>query len=156
MKTISLDALQQIVKACGAKKELADKIIADAMAQSTERVGFSVNPPKEIDGVMHYFCRFTQTYHSEDKMVLSNGKSKGYSKAAISVWNKINAEIKKEQALIADAIMKSEEPNNDVVARLEKLKSALNNPSTYADLDNALINLGITTAVKAKAEKAAK
>ena len=143
MKTISLDTLQQIVKACGAKKELAEKIIAEAIAQSTERIGFSVNPPKTIDGVTHYFCRFTQQYHPADKMVLSNGKSKGYSKSAISVWNKINAEIKKKQALIAEAVMQDKELNKDIVQRLEQLKAALNAPSTYADLDNALANLGI-------------
>ena len=144
MKTIELNALQQIVKALGAKKDFAEKLIAAVEAEAKEAgFGYSANPPKEIDGVMNYFCRFTQAYHPESDIVMSKGKSKGYSKKAISVWNKINAEIKRMQAQISDDILNNKELNQDIVQRLEMLKSALNNPTTYADLTTALDNLGI-------------
>ena len=51
---------------------------------------------KEIDGVMHHWCRYHQEFEPEDRCVMSGGKPKGYCKAAISRWNTINREIKKQ------------------------------------------------------------
>ena len=51
--------------------------------------GISKNPPKEIDGIIHYWCRYHQTYEPEQNMVISNAKSKGYCKAAAAKSNKL-------------------------------------------------------------------
>lgn len=63
-----------------------------------------MNPPKEIDGIMNYYCRFHGQYEPLEDMVMSNItkqdgtkelRSKGYCKASISLWNKTNSDIKK-------------------------------------------------------------
>lgn len=147
-KVVDLVVIEQIVKAAGIKADKAEAIITSLSDKATERVGVSANPPKEIDGVLHYFCRFTQKYYPREEMVFSNGKSKGYSKEAISVWNRINAEIKKVQASISNAILKGDNIDDDLKNRLALLKDALNAPTTYEDLPNALSNLGIVKASK--------
>ena len=147
-KVVDLNVIEQLVKASGIKADKAEALIASISDKATERVGVSANPPKEIDGITHYFCRFTQKYYPKEEMVFSNGKSKGYSKQAISVWNRINAEIKKVQASISDAILKGDNISDELKERLAFLKDALNATATYEDLDNALSNLGIVKASK--------
>ena len=54
-----------------------------------------VNPPMEKDGeITHYWDRWFNQYVTVAESVLSNGKPKGYSKASLSKWNKIQATIK--------------------------------------------------------------
>ena len=36
--------------------------------------GSSANPPKEIDGVMNYYCRFHECYEEVSTMVMSKDK----------------------------------------------------------------------------------
>ena len=94
--------------------------------------GVSLNPPKIIDGVMHYFCRFHQTYYAESDMVMSVGKSKGYCKAAISRWNKTNAQIKKIESNAVGAICKGDfELAKKLGDEANELKFKLNEPSFY-------------------------
>ncbi len=55
----------------------------------------SVNPPlMDGDTITHYWDRWFDQYVSVQESVLSNGKPKGYSKASLSKWNKIQATIK--------------------------------------------------------------
>lgn len=105
--------------------------------------GTSLNPPKEIDGVMHHFCRFHQTYYAESDMVMSQGKSKGYCKAAISKWNKINAQIKKTESSAVGAVCKGDfELAKKLSDEANALKLALNDPKSYdAEADWKAFNL---------------
>lgn len=94
--------------------------------------GISLNPSKEIDGVMHHFCRFHQAYEAECNMVMSQGKSKGYCKAAISKWNKTNAQIKRIESSAVGAICKGDfELAKQLGEEANELKSKLNEPSEY-------------------------
>lgn len=94
--------------------------------------GGSTNPPKLIDGVMHYYCRFHQAYEAEENMVLSAGKSKGYCKAAISIWNKRNSAIKKLEAEISELVMAGDfEQARECTTELKQAKATLNDPKTY-------------------------
>ena len=94
--------------------------------------GTSLNPPKEIDGVMHHFCRFHQAYEAECDMVMSQGKSKGYCKAAISKWNKTNASIKRMESEAVGAMCKSEfERAKALSEEISLMKARLNDPSEY-------------------------
>lgn len=92
----------------------------------------SINPPKEIDGVLNYFCRFHQRYELAENMVISNGKSKGYCKAGISKWNKTNSTIKK---LESQAVTKMTERDFDKAQKLAEeaqvLKELLNDPKAF-------------------------
>jgi hypothetical protein len=98
--------------------------------------GGSTNPPKLIDGVMHYYCRFHQAYEAEENMVMSAGKSKGYCKASISVWNKRNSAIKKLEAEISELVMAGDfEQAKECTIELKQAKDTLNDPSSY-NLEN--------------------
>lgn len=105
--------------------------------------GVSLNPMKVIDGVNHYYCRFHQTYYAESDMVMSQGKSKGYCKAAISKWNKINAQIKKTESNAVGAICKGDfELAKKLSDEANALKLALNDPKSYdAEADWKAFNL---------------
>lgn len=95
--------------------------------------GGSTNPPKLIDGVMHYYCRFHQAYEAEGNMVMSASKSKGYCKASISVWNKRNSAIKKLEAEISELVMAGDfEQAKEYTIELKQAKDTLNDPSSYS------------------------
>ena len=100
-------------------------------------------PPKEIDGKMYYYCRFHQKYEAEAKMVMSNGKSKGYCKASIAIWNRINRRIKAINSELIKAIRvdKDNEAATKLANEQDKLQKLLNAASTYDyDRDWAIFN----------------
>ncbi len=68
---------------------------SDLEAILAPKTASSVNPPLEDDGVItHYWDRWFNQYITVEEAVLSNGKPKGYGKASLSKWNKIQATIK--------------------------------------------------------------
>jgi len=94
--------------------------------------GNSMNPPKEIDGVMNYYCRYHQQYEPVDNMVMSKGKSKGYCKAAISKWNKANANAKKLESQAVEAMSNGDfEKAQEFATKAKDLKAVMNNPEYY-------------------------
>ena len=140
MKTITVTQVEAILK--DAKVKNLAELMEQILAESKESIGHSLNPPKEIDGVTHYYCRYTAQYYPIEQMVVSNGKSKGYSKIGISAWTKVNALIKKTQALIADAISNDDFENAKLLStKVNSLKEALNNPETYQDIQNNAVVL---------------
>lgn len=125
--------VQELLVANKAKPALIEALEA---ILAPKQGGGSTNPPKEIDGVMHYYCRFHQTYEPEINMVMSVGKSKGYCKASISVWNKRNATIKKLEAEISELVILGDiEQARECSSELQIAKKELNEPSTY-NLEN--------------------
>lgn len=94
--------------------------------------GVSANPPKEIDGVMHYYCRYHQRYEAESAMVMSQGKSKGYCKASISVWNKVNSTIKSLDSEAVKAMASGDfDKAQEIALKCKDLRESFNNPSFY-------------------------
>ena len=90
------------------------------------------NPPKEIDGVMNYYCRFHETYEPETNMVMSNGKSKGYCKASISIWNKRNSAIKRKEAEISELVLAGDFEQAQMCSKeLQEMKEELNAHASY-------------------------
>lgn len=84
-----------------------------------------------------YYCRYLAQYCTEDEMVISNGKSKGYSKSAIAKWTKAGKEAKQlqEQALkllLAGNQVEGQELNT----KAEELLVKRNKPEYYEDLKN--------------------
>lgn len=104
--------------------------IIDQYLQPKNNAG--INPPKEIDGVMHYYCRFHQRYEAEDAMVMSAGKSKGYCRASISVWNKNNATIKKLNKEAVDAMSAGDfELAQQLANEAQELSAKLNDVASF-------------------------
>lgn len=100
------------------------------------------NAPYEQDGVMYYYCRFHQAYEPETNMVISGGKSKGYCKASISIWNKRNSAIKTKQAEIGELVALGDfEQAKECSDELKLMQAELNDPATYnLEADWALFN----------------
>ena len=63
---------------------------------------------------------------------LSKGKSKGYCKASISLWNKTNAQIKKLDSQAVDAMSEGDFDKAQAIAKEAKeLKENFNKPEFY-------------------------
>lgn len=77
-------------------KALSEALYEMIDSQLKPRTNSSKHPAKlDDDGnIIEAYCRYTQKYHPAEDMVISNGKSKGYSKSAISLWNQAQRRIK--------------------------------------------------------------
>lgn len=85
---------------------------------------------KIIDGQEYYHCKFHQRYEIKSDICLSNGKSKGYCRAGISLWNKLNQKrntlnYKIERMIRLTYTFKSFKNN------IEAYKDKFNNPTYY-------------------------
>ena len=90
------------------------------------------HPPKEVNGELHYWCRFYERYLPEADMVMSKGKSKGYSKSAISRWNKANNKIKKLESEAVKAMGSGNfEKAQKIAQEAEELRKVFNTPEYY-------------------------
>lgn len=128
-KTNTWEAVQEVLANNKHNKALYEALEA---ILAPKKGGGSTNAPKLIDGEMHYFCRFHQAYEPESKMVMSSGKSKGYCKASISVWNKRNSAIKRKEAEISELVMAGDFTQaQECTVELKEMKEGLNNPETY-------------------------
>ena len=108
-------------------------VVDELKAILAPKTGGSVSNPSYVqDGITFHYCRFHQTYYAESNMVISGGKSKGYCKAAISKWNKTNAQIKRIESSAVGAICKGDfELAKNLGDEASELKAKLNEPSFY-------------------------
>lgn len=84
-----------------------------------------------------YYCRYLAQYCTEDEMVMSNGKSKGYSKAAISRWTKAGKEAKQLQEKALKYLLEGKTlEGTELNAKAEELLLNRNKPEFYEDLRN--------------------
>ena len=93
------------------------------------------NPSYVENGINYHYCRYLTIYRPEDEMVMSNGKSKGYSKIAIARWTKAGKEAKllQEQALkqlLAGNVVEGQDLNSQA----EELLLNRNKAEFYQDL----------------------
>lgn len=113
--------------------------------------GGAINPPKldEKGNIIEAYCRFHSRYEPVENMVISGGKSKGYCKASISLWNKTNAKIKKLNDLAVVAMSEGNmEEAQKCAKESEALKKVLNAHESYDfDRDWAEFNK-VTTEAK--------
>lgn len=96
--------------------------------------GSSINPPiLNDDGtIKEAYCRFHQRYEPAENMVISKGKSKGYCKASISLWNKTNSEIKKLDSQAVEAMSAGDfEKAQEIAKKSKELKDNYNKPEFY-------------------------
>lgn len=96
--------------------------------------GQSANPPKEIDGVMHYHCRFFKDYLPETEMVFSQGKCKGTSK----LGQKLSYDLKKKSdelllASVKDFTSGRIEEGTAKVNEANEIKASIEVPLTYVE-----------------------
>lgn len=116
-------------------------IMAELLEKYTPKAGGGQiqNPSYVENGITMHYCRYLTIYMPEDAMVMSNGKSKGYSKIAISRWTKAgkDAKVLQESALkelLAGNIVEGQDFN----AQAEELLLLRNKPEFYQDLVEAI------------------
>lgn len=113
-------------------------IISDTFAPKAGG-GQTINPSyyDETLGAQMYYCRYLAQYCTEDEMVMSNGKSKGYSKSAISRWTKAGKEAKQLQEKALKLLLDGKQvEGQDLNAQAEELLLKRNKPEFYEDLRN--------------------
>ena len=121
-----------------AEQERVLAIISDTFAPKAGG-GQSQNPSyyDETLGAQMYYCRYLAQYCTQDEMVISNGKSKGYSKSAISRWTKAGKEAKQIQEKALKLLLGGKQvEGQDLNAKAEELLLQRNKPEYYLDLRN--------------------
>lgn len=136
LEQLNSDLLELLTnKSC--TKTNVSAIMAELLEKYTPKAGGGQvqNPSYVENGVTMHYCRYLTIYRPEDEMVMSSGKSKGYSKIAISRWTKAgkDAKVLQESALkelLAGNIVEGQDFN----AKAEELLLLRNKPEFYQDL----------------------
>ena len=124
-----------------AERERVLAIISDTFAPKAGGGGQTQNPSYYDETLQSqmYYCRYLAQYCTEDEMVMSNGKSKGYSKSAISRWTKAGKEAKQLQEKALKLLLDGKlVEGQDLNAQAEELLLKRNKPEYYLDLRNKL------------------
>lgn len=137
--------VSDLLESSKAKEAFKSELLALLEANLAPKAGggLSLNPSRINDlGETEHYCRFHQCYEVEANMVMSSGKSKGYCKASISVWNKANSDIKKLDSKAVEAMSTGDFESAQEIAKESKaLREAFNLPSFYNfDRDWAIFN----------------
>lgn len=136
LEQLNSDLLELLTnKSC--TKTNVSAIMAELLEKYTPKAGGGQiqNPAYIENGITMHYCRYLTIYMPEDEMVMSSGKSKGYSKIAISRWTKAgkDAKVLQESALkelLAGNIVEGQDFN----AKAEELLLLRNKPEFYQDL----------------------
>lgn len=101
--------------------------------------------PMLIENDTNYHrCRYTELYLPESEMVMSNGKSKGYSKLAIAKWTKAGKEIQSINDKAMKLLLAGDVENGTRLAQeAEALKLDRNKPTYYSDVIEQLEDLSL-------------
>lgn len=116
-------------------------IMAELLEKYTPKAGGGQvqNPSYIEDGITMHYCRYLTIYMPEDAMVMSNGKSKGYSKIAISRWTKAGKDAKVlQESALKELLAGNIDEGQDFNAKAEELLLLRNKPEFYQDLVEAI------------------
>ena len=93
------------------------------------------NPSYVENGINYHYCRYLTIYRPEDEMVMSNGKSKGYSKIAIARWTKAGKEAKLlQESALKQLLAGNVVEGQDLNSQAEELLLNRNKAEFYQDL----------------------
>ena len=121
-----------------AEQERVLAIITDTFAPKAGG-GQTINPSYYDDTLQSqmFYCRYLAQYCTQDEMVMSNGKSKGYSKSAIARWTKAGKDAKSLQEKALKLLLEGKQvEGQDLNAQAEELLLKRNKPEYYLDLRN--------------------
>ena len=97
--------------------------------------GVAQNPMIESNGINYYYCRYTGYYLPESEMVMSNGKSKGYSKKAIAKWTKAGKDVQAINDLAMKLLLEGNVQDGTLKANeAQDLKDLRNKVEYYDDI----------------------
>ena len=121
-----------------AEKERVLSIISDTFAPKAGggQTQYPSYYSEDLQSQM-YYCRYLAQYCTQDEMVMSNGKSKGYSKSAIARWTKAGKDAKQLQERALKLLLDGKlVEGQDLNAKAEELLLQRNKPEYYLDLRN--------------------
>lgn len=141
-KTELWTQVQEILVANKAKQPLIDAL--ESILKPKTGGGVIQYPTINKDGINYHYCRYSAIYIVEDEMVLSNGKSKGYSKKAIAKWAKLGKDAQKlnddaMKLLLDNKIVEGQ----DKAKEAEELKNKRNYSNQYEDIKAYYIENGL-------------
>ena len=116
-------------------------LMAELLEKYTPKAGGGQvqNPSYVENGITMHYCRYLTIYMPEDAMVMSNGKSKGYSKIAISRWTKVGKDAKSfQESALKELLLGNIVEGQDFNATAEELLLLRNKPEFYQDLVEAI------------------
>lgn len=136
LEQLNSDLLELLTnKSC--TKTNVSAIMAELLEKYTPKAGGGQvqNPSYVENGVNMHYCRYLTIYMPEDAMVMSAGKSKGYSKIAISRWTKAGKEAKVlQESALKELLAGNIVEGQDFNAQAEELLLLRNKPEFYQDL----------------------
>lgn len=112
-------------------------LMAELLEKYTPKAGGGQvqNPSYIENGITMHYCRYLTIYRPEDEMVMSSGKSKGYSKIAISRWTKAGKDSKVlQESALKELLAGNIVEGQDFNAKAEELLLLRNKPEFYQDL----------------------
>lgn len=131
--------IMQLCEEHKANKKLIGAL--DELLRPKSGGGITQNPMQIINGINYHYCRYADIYVKESEIVMSNGKSKGYSKKAIAKWTSLGKEVQnlndKAMAKLLDGDMTE---GAKIAADAEALKLARNTSDLYLDIKQYFID----------------
>lgn len=130
-KTELVSAITEIARNFKVAPEALERIVELVGPQAAGR---SVNPPKlDKDGnITEAYCKYFQRYLPAEQMMISNGKSKGYSKIACAEVNARRKAIVQKESELSNLVLGGKVEEAKKLAKdLEVEKSRLNDPEFY-------------------------
>lgn len=141
-KTETFEFLRDLIKSADFKSKTEQSRVLAIIEENfaPKAGGGQVQNPSYYDENLEtqmYYCRYLAQYCTEDEIVMSNGKSKGYSKLAIARWTKVGKEAKQLQEKALKALIAGQQvEGQDLNAKAEELLVKRNKPEFYEDLRN--------------------
>lgn len=139
-----VDQVQELLSNSKVTKTFSSELLSILETNLAPKSSGSINPPilDEDGNIVEAYCRFHKRYEVVSDMVISQGKSKGYCKASISLWNKTNSAIKALDSKATKCVLDGDFENaKEVAQEAQDLKAKLNAPDFYDyDRDWAAFN----------------
>jgi len=128
--------INELLKTSKVSKKFEGELLEILEANLAPKIGggSSLHPAKLDDegNIVEAWCKHHQRYEAASDMVMSNGKSKGYCKASISLWNKTNANIKKLDSQAVEAMVNGNfEKAQEIAKEAKEYKDNYNKPEFY-------------------------
>lgn len=141
-KTEIWNEVQEVLAAHKAKQQLVDAL--EAILKPKSGGGVVQYPMKTIEDKNYHYCRYAAIYVVEDEIVLSNGKSKGYSKKAIAKWTRLGKEADKLNKEAMELLLAGDiEGGQEKAKASEELRNKRNYSTQYEDIKQDYIAAGL-------------
>ena len=141
-KTETFEFLRDLIQSADFKSKAEQSRVLAIIEENfaPKAGGGQVQNPSYYDEELQsqmYYCRYLAQYCTEDEIVMSNGKSKGYSKSAIARWTKAGKDAKILQEKALKMLLAGQQvEGQDLNAQAEELLVKRNKPEFYEDLKN--------------------